>query len=148
MTPQQLKALIDSDAEATSLFAAKQDAECAARCVTISTATHQPTEQLSDRGMYKLLGPTVAETILQKLKTYSGLGQEYSLVVARFLTWLEPNNQGVDFGDPALLQLCDGLTLGGLLTNDENQAIKSISLKKPTITAADIEKIRIAYGVF
>ena len=135
--------LITSDELASELFAASKDDECAARCNAIATATHQPTGLLTDRGLYQALGPVVAETILQKLAAYATANQAYSLVVARFLKWLEPTNQGVDFGDPALLQLLDALTLGGLLTGDESVAIKAISLKKPVYTAAQVERLRI-----
>jgi len=135
--------LITSDELASELFAARQDDECAARCNLIATATHQPTGLLTDRGLYQALGPVMAETILQKLSAYAQANQAYSLVVARFLRWLEPTNQGVDFGDPALLQLLDALTLGGLLTGDESAAIKAISLKKPVYTAAQVERLRI-----
>lgn len=135
--------LITSDELASELFAKKKDDECAARCNAIASATHQPTGLMTDRGLYQALGPVMAETILQKLGTYAAANQAYSAVVGRFLRWLEPTNQGVDFGDPALLQLLDALTLGGLLTSDENAAIKSMSLKKPTYTAAQVERLRI-----
>jgi len=135
--------LITSDELASELFDKKKDDECAARCNAIVTATHQPTGLITERGLYAALGPVVAETILQKLASYAAGNQQYSLVVARFLKWLEPTNEGADFGDPALLQLLDALTLGGLLTGDESTAIKSLSLKKPTYTAAQVERLRI-----
>lgn len=138
-----LQQLIQSDVLASQYFVEAKDNECAERCNEIVQASHQSTEQLTERGLYKNLGPLVAETILQKLNAYANAGAEYSLVIKRFLTWMEPRNGGVDFGDPALLNLCDGLTSGGILTADENAAIKSLSLKKPKYTALQIERLRL-----
>lgn len=135
--------LISSDEIASELFAQAKDEECAARCMAIAPATHQPTGLMTERGLYKALGPVMAETILQKMAGYAAANQSYSAVVARSLRWLEPNNDGVDFGDPTVLGLIDALTAAGLLTVEENAAIKSLSLKKPTYTAAQVERLRI-----
>lgn len=135
--------LITSDEIASELFAQAKDDECAARCNSIAIATHQPTGLMTERGLYQALGPVMAETILQKMAGYAAANQSYSAVVARSLRWLEPNNDGVDFGDPTVLGLIDALTAGGLLTVEENAAIKSLSLKKPTYTAAQVERLRI-----
>lgn len=144
MTPQQLKALIDSDAEATQLANAGNDAACAARLTAIAPKVTVFC-QLTDRGLYQRLGPVVAETILQKLEGYAAAQQQYSLIIKRFLKWLEPANEGVDFADPLLLMLCDGLTAGGLLTEAENTAIKSLSLRDQVITPEQVTEAMAPY---
>lgn len=142
-----LMALIQSDATASAHYAARRDDECAARCMVIAPATHQPTGLITERGLYQALGPVMAETILQKMAGYAAANQSFSAVVARSLRWMEPHNDGVDFGDPTVLGLIDALTADGLLSSQENAAIKSLSLRPPTITAAQIEKLRIQNGV-
>jgi hypothetical protein len=138
MTPEALKALIDSDEHATQLASVGDDANCAVRCMEIADLVNMNIEQLTDRGLYKSLGPLVAETILQKLEGYAVAGQTHSTIIKRFLKWLEPNNGGVDFGDPGVLTLIDGLTVGGLFTTEENTALKSLSLRQPIINADDV----------
>ena len=93
---------------------------------------------LTERGLYAELGPLVAETILQKLEGYAQAGQPFSALVKRFLKWLEPTNDGVDFGLQDTLDMAGALTQGGLLTNEEHAAINSVSLVAPTITGADV----------
>jgi hypothetical protein len=141
MTPQQLKALIESDATATQLAAEKNDFACAARCAAIAERVRVPTV-LTSRGLYKAIGPTTAETILQKLTAYASAGQAYSPVIARFINWLEPTNEGADFGDPDLLGLAAALRDGSVLTQSEYDALSEISLTPPTITALDVEYVR------
>jgi hypothetical protein len=137
MTPQELLTLIQSDAQATTLANAGNDFGCAARCMAIASNVRVPTV-LTERGFYKALGALQAETILQKLKAYSLAGEQYSLPVARFLCWLEPANDGADFGDVELLGVASILTQGGWLTQPELEAFGSVSLVSPTITANDV----------
>lgn len=141
MTPLQLKTLIESDGTATSLADEGDYFACAARCIVIAERVRVPTV-LTERGFYKAIGALSAETILQKLKAYSLAGEQYSLSVARFLRWLEPSNDGADFGDAELLGVASILTQGGWLTQPELEAFSSVSLVPPTVTALDVEYAR------
>jgi hypothetical protein len=139
MTPAELLTLIQSDATATSLANAGNDSGCALRCIVIASPVRVPAV-LTARGLYKAIGPATAETILQKLLAYSQANQSYSLIISRFLGWLEPANEGADFGDADLLNLAAGLLAGGVLTQTEFDALNGISLKPPVITANDVSK--------
>jgi len=137
MTPSELKSLIESDAEALALARSGAADLCAKRCMLIAPKV-RTSKMLTERGLYAELGLLVAETILQKLEGYAQAGQPFSALVKRFLKWLEPTNDGVDFGLQDTLDMAGALTQGGLLTNEEYAAINSVSLVAPTITGADV----------
>lgn len=137
MTPAELRALIESDAEATAFANAGNDEACAIRCGVIAPMVRVSTT-LTERGLYKELGPVMAETVLQKLEGYAAAEQAYSALVKRFLKWLEPNNDGVDFGLQSTLDMAGALTQGGLLSTEEFAAINLLSLAPQTFTAAQI----------
>jgi len=137
MTPAELKSLIESDAEATALANAGNDEACAIRCGVIAPMVRVSTT-LTERGLYKELGPVMAETVLQKLEGYAAAEQAYSALVKRFLKWLEPNNDGVDFGLKSTLDMAGALTQGGLLSTEEYASINSLSLAPQKFTAAQI----------
>ena len=137
MTPAELKTLIESDAEATAFADAGNDEACAARCGAIAP-TVRVSKMLTERGLYAELGPTMAETVLQKLEGYAAAGQPYSALVNRFLGWLEPTNGGVDFGLQSTLDMAGLLTQGGLLSAEEYTAINGLSLASQKFTAAQI----------
>ena len=137
MSPVELRALIESDAEALALARSGAADSCAARCVAIAPKV-RASKTLTERGLYQELGPTVAETILQKLEGYAVAGAAYSAIVKRFLKWLEPANEGVDFGLQNTLDMAGLLYQGGLLTVDEYTAIDGLSKVAPTITGADV----------
>ena len=137
MTPAELKALIESDAEATALANAGNDEACAVRCGVIAPQVRVETV-LTERGLYDRLGATTAETILQKLEGFSVTQDPLASVVKRFLRWLEPVNGGADWGQPEALQMCHALMLGGLLTEAECTAINNLSLTSQRFIAAQI----------
>jgi hypothetical protein len=137
MSPVELRALIESDAEALALARSGAADLCAARCVVIAPKI-RASKVLTERGLYANLGPAIAETILQKLEGYAEAGQEYSALVKRFLKWLEPSNDGVDFGLQDTLDMAGLLYQGGLLTLEEYTAIDGLSKVAPTITGAEV----------
>lgn len=141
MTPAELKTLIEADAAALALFEAGNDAACAVRCSVIAPKVYRETI-LTERGLYVVLGATMAETILQKLAGFAATNATQSPIIARVLDWLKPNNGGVDFGDPQTLGLVRLLTQGQLFTAEEYAAISAIALVPQTITEAQIERAR------
>jgi len=137
MSPTELRALIESDTQALALARSGAADLCAARCVVIAPKVRS-SKTLTERGLYQELGPAVAETILQKLEAYSLAGADYSAIVKRFLKWLEPANQGVDFGLQSTMDMAGLLYQGGLLAVEEYTAIDGLSKVAPTITGADV----------
>lgn len=139
MTPQELLALIQSDSQALALANAGNDSGCAQRCRAIAPKVHA-SKVLTERGLYQSLGATLAETILQKLEGFAGANQSMSPVIARVLKWLEPANEGVDFGAAQTLGLIDALYAGTLFTETERNALVAMSLVEQTITASDVSE--------
>jgi hypothetical protein len=139
MTPQELKALIESDPQATALAEAGNDYACAIRCSKISPLIRSSLI-LTERGLYNKLGPIVAETLLQKFERYTG---SYKTLVSRVLTWLRPSEGGSDFGDPSMIEFLSLLLAEGLsITQSEFDAISNLSLSHETITPLEVEYVR------
>jgi len=139
MTPQELKALIESDPQAKALAEAGNDHDCAIRCSEIGPLIRSSLI-LTERGLYNKLGPMVAETILQKFEQYDG---SYKALVSRVLKWLRPSEGGSDFGDPAMIQFLSLLLAEGLsITQSEFDAINNLSLSNQTITPLEVEYVR------
>jgi len=137
MTPQELKALIDSDSQAASFAEVGNDRSCAKRCIEIAPKI-STLKTLTERGLYSELGASRAEAILQKMEAFAAGSQAMSPVVARVLRWLEPKNGGLDFGDPQTLQLVEALTTEGLFTQEEYNLIAAMSLVQNQITADNV----------
>ena len=139
MTPQELKALIESDPQAKALAEAGNDHDCAIRCSEIGPLIRSSLI-LTERGLYNKLGPMVAETLLQKFEHYTG---SYKALVSRVLKWLRPSEGGSDFGDPAMIQFLSLLLAEGLsITQSEFDAINNLSLSNQTITPLEVEYVR------
>jgi hypothetical protein len=139
MTPQELKALIESDPQAKALAEAGNDHDCAIRCSEIGPLIRSSLI-LTERGLYNKLGPMVAETILQKFEQYDG---SYKALVSRVLKWLRPSEGGSDFGDPAMIQFLSLLLAEGLsITQSEFDAINNLSLSNQIITPLEVEYVR------
>ena len=135
MTNNELRELIHSDLLATELADRGDDQGCADRLVQIAPPIRVETI-LTERGMYDRLGPHIAESVLQKFEGYQGTFQDN---IQRVLKWLKPAEGGVDFGDAAFVQLLELLYDSGLgITQQELQAVLSLSLRQPEITADQV----------
>lgn len=77
---------------------------------------------ITSRTLYADLGPTDAETILQKLEAASASNP----VVKRVLGWLLPSEAGVDITHPGTRGQLDALVAAGVLSSGEGSALKAI----------------------
>lgn len=137
MTPEELKALIESDPQAKVYAQVGNDFACAIRCTEISPMVRSSLI-LTERGLYNKLGPLVAETLLQKFENYTG---SYGALVRRVLKWLRPSEGGSDFGDPAMIQfLALLLSEGASIDQTEFDAINSMSLSHEVISPAQVSE--------
>lgn len=101
MTPEQLRALIESDAQAKALAETGAADLCAARCRSIAPKVTQET-RLTELSILSLYGnPLDGETVMQTIETVA----DTNPVVRRILKWLQPNAPGVDMGDARVRQL-------------------------------------------
>ena len=136
MTPDELKTLIASDAEATRLANSGAADLCAARCKAI--APHVPVEtrltELSILNIYT--DPEDAEAVLSQVETVSNANP----VVRRVLKWLQPGAPGVDFGDARVRSLLTApVSRGGIgLTDKQAAPLLQASSAPPTITGEDV----------
>lgn len=131
-----LEELIRSDELALSLAQAGSDDACAKRVSEIAPKVHAEM-RLTEIGLYKLLGPQLAESTLQKLESVA----EQNRIVKRALSWLVPANGGLDFGDESTLAMLSQLHEDGVFTDDEYVAITSLSLVPQTISSIDITNL-------
>jgi hypothetical protein len=141
MDPHVLKALIESDTQAIALAEAGDFFACAARCMVIAEKVRSE-KILTERGLLDELGQVMGETILQNLKAVAISQHPLASTLSRFLTWLVPANGGADFGSPKLLALAAQLHEAQVLDQPEYEALASLGLVPPTITAYDVEIAR------
>ena len=138
MTPErksQIKALIHSDAVAKQLADRGDDLGCATRCTAIAELVRVETV-LTERGLYHRVGSLTAESILQKFAAYQG---SYRAIVERVLSWMKPAQGGFNFSEPEFIRLLGLLRQDGMpLTDQEHQALDTLSLKPDAISASDV----------
>lgn len=109
-------------------YAAMNDAEIAAALRAV-TDTRVVEKMLTARGMYAALGPTVAETILQKLEGAAQVDGPFKAVLARAVDWLNAYAGGIDVGNSHTRDMLDTLVTAGVLTADEVTALKGIAVE-------------------
>lgn len=130
MTPQELKALIDSDTQATNLAAVGNDAACAARCSAIAPKLLQST-RLSELGILGLYAnPVDGMTVLGTIEAIA----TQNALFAKVLSFMQPGVAAECLPDFALPAMRAALTLatnlGGLGLSEQ--------LAAPILRAAEI----------
>jgi hypothetical protein len=128
MSPEELRALIESDAEALQLASTGAADMCAARCRAIAPKVTQQTmiSELSILNLYA--NPTDAVTVLQTIEAVA----KANPVVGYVLKWLQPGAPGIDIGDARVRQLLVApLQAGGVGLSEE--------LARPLLAAAEVE---------
>lgn len=136
MTPIELLALIDSDAEATTLANAGNDTQCAVRCSAIAPKRIVPT-RLGDINIVGLFdNPADGETVCQTIEAVA----EVNPVVRRAWRWAGPTAPGIDVGDAKVrLLLVAPTNLGGIgLTQQQAAPLLAAAEQPQTITAQDV----------
>lgn len=106
----------------TPPYNSQSDADVAAALNATSNHVNTTPIFITSRTLYKDLGPTTAETILQKLETASAT----NAVVKRVLAWLLPSEAGIDVTHENTRSQIDGLVSAGVLTSQEGSSIKSL----------------------
>lgn len=106
---------------------------------------------ITEATLMEKLGPTVAETILQKLEA---IGQ-VDPIVKRASTWFKPSEQGINIASEYTRGMIDQLVALAGITAEEGVLLKSIGETKmslsqslgcssldETVTTADIVSVR------
>jgi hypothetical protein len=142
MTPEALKAIIESDPQAKALAEVGNDYDCAIRCSQIAPKI-RVSLLLTERGLYNRLGPMAAETLLQKLLQYTG---SYTSLVHRVLSWLKPSEGGSDFGDPSMIAFLSLLLAENKsISQAEFDAVSNLSLTNQTISSEQVSTAWASY---
>ncbi len=118
------EALKNLDAAQTAAL----DPTAAAAALNAKTLTRVVERMTTSRGLYAALGPTVAETILQKLEGAAQAEGPYQAVLARAVGWLNAYAGGIDLGDAYTRAMLDTLQLAGVLTTAEVDALKALAV--------------------
>jgi hypothetical protein len=94
-------------------YASMTPAQLWASLSAVNITETVPGTMTDARGLYKILGPTVAEPILEALQaasTSTALPAGVPQIIARVLAWLTPPAGGVDLGDPNTVAMINQLT--------------------------------------
>lgn len=132
-------------------YSVKTDQECADLLNAMTQKKPRP-QMITFRGLYeaKNLGPTMAATVLAKIRNRSGVDQ-----VMYDVEKMLYSERGMDIGEDAAQLMIDAYVLGGLFTTAEGDALKAIgtsyqsraaSLGLSEVTAADVAEAK-AMGV-
>jgi len=136
MTTDELKALIESDSEATRLASTGAADLCAARCREIAPKVTRQTmvSELSILNVYP--NPADAETVLQTIEEVA----KANPVVNRVLKWLQPGAPGIDIGDARVRGLLVApVQAGGVGLNQELASpLLAVAEVAPEISGADV----------
>lgn len=144
MTPEDLKALIESDQQATALINAGNDYACAIRCSEIAPVRNIPSP-LTIMGILNLyqdnlsLGAFVIATLKQVAQV--------NPVIGEMLPFMGPSTQQdarPDFGLPAIRQaLVAPVEFGGIgLTQEQATPLLRAGESPQTITPLEVEHVR------
>lgn len=128
MTSEELRALIESDAEARALAESGAADVCAARCRAIAPKVTQQTRATELTILSLYANPADAVLVLQTIETVA----QSNTVVAYVLKWLQPGAPGIDIGDARVRQLLVApVQSGGVGLSEE--------LAAPLLAAAEVE---------
>lgn len=128
MTVEELRALIESDAEARALAESGAADLCAARCRAIAPKVTQQTRATELTILSLYANSADAVLVLQTIETVA----QSNPVVAYVLKWLQPGAPGIDIGDARVRQLLVApMQSGGVGLSAE--------LAAPLLAAAEVE---------
>jgi len=136
MTSNELKTLIESDAEALAYWNAGRHAACAARCGEIAPTIRQPV----DGG------------IVQKIASINGVWAKITLaressetpnqikgICITFLDWIRKDWR-IDFDLPEVQAMLGGLLQSGLVTTEEVAALDAQANVSQSFTTDDVQQ--------
>ena len=136
MTPEQLRALIENDAEALSLAQSGAADQCAKRCMAIAPKVAIET-RVGDINIVGLFAnPADGEAVCQQIEAVAATNP----IVKRAWRWAAPGAPGIDIGNATVRQmLVATIEQGGCgLTPEQMAPIIAASSVAPVITGADV----------
>lgn len=136
MTPQELRALIESDPQALALASTGAADLCAIRCMEIApkVVTEKRLGDINIVGLYA--NPADGEAVCQQIELVAASNP----VVKRAWAWSKPGAPGIDVGNATVrAMLTMPIESGGVgLTQQQAVPILSAAEVAPSITGADV----------
>ena len=138
MNIEQLKTLIESDAEAAAHFAASRDQLCAERCSVIAPAIRVPVPAADIQYDASVNGVWAKITIARES---SATPDEIKGICITFLDWIK-SGRPIDFDMPEVVGMLAGLVAVGLVTAQQAIDMDAQATVGQTFTASQISACR------
>ena len=138
MTTDELKTLIQSDAEAAAHFAAGRDMQCAERCSAIAPSIRQPVDGGLVQKIASMNG-VWAKIVLARES--SETPSQIKGICITFLDWVRKDWR-IDFDLPEVQAMLGGLIQSGLVTQQEVSQLDAAANTTLTITANEVSACR------
>jgi len=137
MTPQELRTLIESDAQALALAQSGAADQCAIRCMAIAPRVLTPT-RITELGVMAVYPDgTTGEAVLQQIEAVAAQNP----IVARVAKWMLPGAIGIDFADARVRAIWTLPVASGGIGLTEAQAAPLLAAAEiaPSISGADVQ---------
>ena len=134
MTPEQLKALIESDATATASAAIGADAECAARCSVIAPHVRQPVSAADVQYTASVNGVWATITLARES---TQTPDQIKGICITFLDWIR-SGRAIDFDMTEVQQMLGGLIQSGLVSQAQADTLNEQGSVPQVITADQV----------
>lgn len=146
MTVDELHDAIIADPTAKALADAGNDAGCAAQMAAILPPVVSSV-YLNERGVFAVFAdPTDAEAVMAALEA-AAAGDPAAVppippnpVLKRALTWLQPQNGGIDLGHPGVRAMLDQMAAAGQIQPAAVATLKAQAERPPVVLAGDVSR--------
>jgi len=138
MSPDELKTLIESDAEALGHFLASRDQLCAERCSVIAPTIRVPVPAADIQYDASVNGVWAKITIARES---ADTPDEIKGVCITFLDWIK-SGRPIDFDMPEVVGMLAGLVAVGLVTQQQATDMDAQATVGQTFSASQISACR------
>ncbi len=138
MTKDELKLLIESDAEATEHFEAGRDIQCAERCLVIAPTLRKPVPGWKVQKIASMNGVWAKITLARESSETPDIIKGVCITI---LDWVR-KDWDIDFDLPQVQMMMGGLLLGGIITQDEADEIDAAANTQQVISIDEVSACR------
>lgn len=133
-----LQELIESDSQASALFAAGNDSGCAARLVEIAHKIRKPVPAADIQYYAAISGAWAAIKIARES---AETPNQIKAACITFIDWVQ-SGRPIDFDLPVVQQMLGGLVLAGLVTQELADQMDELQDVPQAITADMVSAVR------
>ena len=134
MTPEELKALIESDATAAAAATAEDWVACATQCGIIAPTIRVPVPSLDVRREASLSG--VWATMVLASRESSAATDDVKGTCITFVDWID-HSSTLDFDLPQVQAMAAGLVAAGICTQAQYDDLSALGDQSQTFTALE-----------